>query len=654
MSFFKPCFFFGLLLTAVVQWRPAAAEMLLGIPRKLGAPINSSLRDESAVLSSDGLTMYFSSSRSGSRRLYSTERDSHDSPWQAPALIDSIGPPVAASTISSDGLELYFADGWSPYFGDDIWMSTRASLDAPWGTPAKLAAPINSGARDDSPFITPDGLSMYFGSNRAGGLGGNDIYVSKRESVMDPWGDPVNLGPGINSSSNDWMGSLSPDGLSLFLDSLRPGGVGVHVATRASLDDEFQDPVFLPRSINVPAEAWRMTLAPDGSTLYYSVGHNNAVDMWEVDVMPFEPVTIDGNGGTYTQDFDFVLGADASSDIVLPKGWTATSGDGFFHGNMTTQSFPTNRVRGDEPHVFNAGSEEDADRALAVYVPRRSKEPVLQFLGKVANANANTLQLAFDIEAWGNIRERSVPGEAAFNVSVDVDTGSGFEEILDLGKVTTDATLQLPEGEILDGNNAANRVSYENGLLPATIPSGASLRIRWRADVANTTEGWLFGLDNVAIGLFLRGDFDEDGLITAGDIDLLSAAATEGTHPIEFDVTGDGLVTEHDRESWIRELATSLPGDANLDGKVQFDDFLALSANFGQSGGWSDGDANGSGHVDFADFVLLSSNYQQSNATSAAVPEPSTFLLGLTAWSLSLLRRCRFSHDSPGCVLVAA
>ena len=651
MSFFKSCCFFGLVLAAVAQRRPAAAEMLLGIPRKLDAPLNSSFRDESAVLSPDGLTMVFSSGRSGSRRLYSTERDSPDSPWQAPAVIDSIGPPVAASTISSDGLELYFADGWSPYFGDDIWMSTRASLDAPWGTPARLAAPINSSARDDSPFISPDGLSMYIGSNRAGGLGGNDIYVSKRESVTEPWGEPVNLGPGINSSSNDWMGSLSPDGLSLFLDSLRPGGVGVHVATRTSLDDEFQDPVFLPRSINVPAEAWRMTSAPDGSTLYYSVGHNNAVDMWEVDVMPFETVSIDGNGGTYTQDFDLALGTDAASGIELPTGWTATSGDGYFHGNMTTQSFPTNRVRGDEPHVFNAGSEEDADRALAVYLPRRSKEPTLQFLSEVTNTNVNSLQLAFDIEAWGNIRERSVPGEAAFNVTVDVNTGSGFEELLDLGKLTTGTILQVPEGDILDGNDAANRLAYDSGMLPVAIPSGASLRLRWQADVTSTTEGWLYGLDNVALGLFLRGDFDDDGALTSGDIDLLSAAVAEATHPKEFDVTGDGLATEHDREIWIRELAMTLPGDANLDGKVQFDDFLALSANFGQSGGWNEGDANGSGNVDFADFVLLSSNYQPSNATSAAVPEPSTFLLGLTAWSISLLRRRRsFSYDSPGCV----
>src|SRR6266704_1047693 len=68
-----------------------------------------------------------------------------------------------------------------------------------WSTPANLGTTINTTFTETGPALSKDGLSLYFYSNRPGGFGGNDIWVSQRESANDAWGTPVNLGSTVNS-----------------------------------------------------------------------------------------------------------------------------------------------------------------------------------------------------------------------------------------------------------------------------------------------------------------------------------------------------------------------------------------------------------------------------------------------------------------------
>ena len=82
----------------------------------------------------------------------------------------------------------------------------------PWGAPANLGPVVNSASNDQHPSISKDGLSLYFVSNRLGGFGGNDIWVTQRASVDDAWGPPQNLGPAINTSSSDFAPNLTIDG----------------------------------------------------------------------------------------------------------------------------------------------------------------------------------------------------------------------------------------------------------------------------------------------------------------------------------------------------------------------------------------------------------------------------------------------------------
>src|SRR5262245_26589540 len=108
---------------------------------------------------------------------------------------------------------------WSP-------AAPAAGNYSDWGTPVNLGGAINSAASDQHPALSKDGLSLYFTSDRPGGFGGLDLWVSQRESEEAPWGAPVNLGPTVNSGATDMAPAFSPDGHHLYFHSDRPGGLG--------------------------------------------------------------------------------------------------------------------------------------------------------------------------------------------------------------------------------------------------------------------------------------------------------------------------------------------------------------------------------------------------------------------------------------------
>lgn len=93
-----------------------------------------------------------------------------------------------------------------------------------WSAPVSLGPALNSTNAEYWPAISPDGLSIYFSSNRPGGLGDQDIYVSRRASLDSPWGQARNLGPNINTTLRDNSSSISRDGHWLVFGSARLAG----------------------------------------------------------------------------------------------------------------------------------------------------------------------------------------------------------------------------------------------------------------------------------------------------------------------------------------------------------------------------------------------------------------------------------------------
>ncbi len=130
-------------------------------------------------------------------------------------------------------------------------MTTRKTKSGPWGEPVNLGPTVNGPANDKGPCISADELSLYFDSDRPGGYGGHNLWVTTRESKTAPWGKPVNLGPTVNSSAHEGSPSISGDGLSLYFD-VQAGDFGaIWVTRRKSISDPWSTPMKLGPLVNV-------------------------------------------------------------------------------------------------------------------------------------------------------------------------------------------------------------------------------------------------------------------------------------------------------------------------------------------------------------------------------------------------------------------
>jgi len=106
-------------------------------------------------------------------------------------------------------------------------VGNSAKADLAFGTPTKLGPPANSSYVESLDCISADGLELYLDSRRPGGFGNYDLWVARRDTTDADWGEPVNLGPAVNSANADTYACISQDGLELYFNSEdRPGGYG--------------------------------------------------------------------------------------------------------------------------------------------------------------------------------------------------------------------------------------------------------------------------------------------------------------------------------------------------------------------------------------------------------------------------------------------
>lgn len=275
----------------------AQVDLTFGEPTNLGPIVNSASGEGSPTISADGLELYFSSDRpggNGGSDLWVSTRPSTDAEWGAP---ENLGPVVnselaeATPSISADGLTLFFSDWGDPRPGGqgsvDLWVATRASKDDAWGEPVNLGPTINSEGYEVTPEISSDGLELYFESERPGGLGLDDLYVSTRPSTDAEWGAPVNLGPVINGELWEHCPTISSDGLTLFYDLDIPGNL--MMTERPTLDAAWGEPVNLGNSAS---DHYAADLSADGSMLYFTSGHEGGQgdsDIWQMAIIPDAP-----------------------------------------------------------------------------------------------------------------------------------------------------------------------------------------------------------------------------------------------------------------------------------------------------------------------------------------------------------------------------
>jgi len=235
-----------------------------------------------AVLSKDDLTVYFTSDRQGSMGLddlWFATRDSVDAPW---------GPAQNMSDINStaaDSLPMLSYDEHVMFFQStrtegacgkgDIWMTRRRDKRSQdWEVPSNLGCGLNTAANETAPafFENPETgeVTLYYGSDRTGGLGDYDVY----QSVVgeDGYFGVGGLVPEFSSSRRDTRIFIRRDGLEAFITSDRLNGQGlidIWTSTRETLSDTWPTPIDVPSPVNSTCDDGSPWLSRDGTTLYF-------------------------------------------------------------------------------------------------------------------------------------------------------------------------------------------------------------------------------------------------------------------------------------------------------------------------------------------------------------------------------------------------
>ncbi len=236
--------------------------------------------DYSPVLTVDGRRMFFTSTRkggSGKEDIWYTELVGDS--WAEPKPLWQVNTPESegVSGVSVDGQTLYISAYTERepgrrkvrrgYGNMDIFTVER--VPGGWSEPENLGYPVNTKWWESQATISPDGLELYFSSNRPGGQGGLDIWVS-RKRPDGTWGEPVNLGPPINTPGDEIAPFIHPDGKTLYFASnghLGFGGYDIFVAKKRG-PGRWSTPVNLGPPYNTPKDDAFFSVAASGRWIY--------------------------------------------------------------------------------------------------------------------------------------------------------------------------------------------------------------------------------------------------------------------------------------------------------------------------------------------------------------------------------------------------
>ncbi|MCB0431457.1 MAG: PD40 domain-containing protein [Flavobacteriales bacterium] len=230
----------------------------------LGSRINSAYNDYAPVISADETTLIFTSTRAGSTgekvgldgQYYEDIYISHieGRAWSNPVSIGgTINTPdhEASISLSPDGNTLYLYKA----NGDDgnIYQSTR--MGDSWTEPEELNAHINSPAYESHVTVTEDGQTMYFSSERVGGPGGLDLYVSHKDNNGD-WGSATLMPSNVNTEYDEDSPFIHPDGKALYFSSKGHKSMGGMDIFKTELQDDgsWSDPENIGYPINTAAD----------------------------------------------------------------------------------------------------------------------------------------------------------------------------------------------------------------------------------------------------------------------------------------------------------------------------------------------------------------------------------------------------------------
>ena len=273
------------------------------IIQNLGTPVNTSANDYNAVFSADENTIVYVTSQRFYEAIMYSQKSGDD--WKSPVNITSqIGSDgeMFPTCLSSDGKELYLVR--KTRSGGDIYVS---QFDGELWSKAQPLTSINTRWNESHASLSSNGKFLYFSSDRKGGFGGLDIYISEKQ-VDGKWGPAINLGNKINSSFDEDTPFLSEDGNILFFSSTghyNMGGFDIFYSRKNS-DGSWGEIINIGYPINTTNDD--LFYFPSGNNLAGYISKYNTKsgagqkDIFRFEILPFEK-NIDETEKLFLQDF---------------------------------------------------------------------------------------------------------------------------------------------------------------------------------------------------------------------------------------------------------------------------------------------------------------------------------------------------------------
>jgi outer membrane protein OmpA-like peptidoglycan-associated protein/tetratricopeptide (TPR) repeat protein len=290
---------------AVEYAKKSANKNYVFAPQNMGTDINTSESEYFPSLTIDGKELVFT------RRLHGANEDffnskKNNNQWETARPIEgdvNSNQNEGAQNISQDGQWLVFTGCNRPEgFGScDIYISYLDKNS--WSEPINLGGWINSDQWESQPCLSPDKRDLYFASRRHGGLGGSDIYVSHLQP-NGKWGEPENLGEGINTSGDEQSPFIHADNQTLYFTSNYWPGYGdddLFYVRKGPMSD-WSKPVNLGYPINTISREGTLFVSADGKTAYYASDRSDTkggMDIYSFelreDVRPYKTLWVKGN-----------------------------------------------------------------------------------------------------------------------------------------------------------------------------------------------------------------------------------------------------------------------------------------------------------------------------------------------------------------------
>ncbi len=301
---------FSTILALMIGGLSAAFAQNPQVPNRTDVQItplatNSSDDDFAPVVLRGGQTLIFTSARSGEQRIWRAERGSGgwDMPVAAAPTLDA-AKHIGAATLTPDGTFMIFAaydwddvDSLRGYGRTDLYSAEL--VRGIWTNVKNLGPEVNSSYWDSQPTLSVDGRTLFFASDRPGGKGGTDIYVTTR--TASGWTRPVNLGDPINTQFDEMSPSIAPDNKSLFFSSNGHGGAGgfdLFVAKGGSLRGTGWTQIEnMGLPINSAANDHYFISIPNSQNSYFASDRSGDLDIYTAVPNPFPPealVTVSG------------------------------------------------------------------------------------------------------------------------------------------------------------------------------------------------------------------------------------------------------------------------------------------------------------------------------------------------------------------------